>query len=61
MEVPTKSGTEQSSRGSDDPGLYSNSYTSVLEHYKIKSTLQVDHADFIRLLETSKRLETELK
>ena len=60
MEVLPKLRAEESTLGSADLRLHRDSCSSVLEHYKIRSTLQVDQGDFIRLLEDIKRLETEL-
>ena len=58
MEVPTN-GTEQSSRGSDDPGLYSDSCSSALEHSKTKEMIYLDALSWRGM--ASKRKDTELE
>ena len=42
MEVLLPNGTEQSSCGSDDPGSYSDSCSSALEHSKTKEMIYLD-------------------
>ena len=59
MEVLLPNGTEQSSRGSDDPGFYSDSCSSALEHSKTKEMIYLDALSWRGMV--IKRQDTELK
>ena len=59
MEVLLPNGTEQSSRGSDDPGFYSDSCSSALEHSKTKEMIYLDALSWRGMV--IKRKDTELK